>query len=323
MCCFAQPVLSVSDTHLFARLLENGKQVLAYQMKYRSERPNAMILPLPVATPAGEDAVRFKSLKDYDRFFTDLNRAFPSPPQFASGRVNSRALPTGKAPLEVHEVGDFIASFVPTMNDFSRLDPQFVIPRESWEKIPGYSDYGFAVFQLKSLAGKPHPIAFEFATRWTDRIFFPTVHIHDGEVHEREDFDHMLYVQHAEWDRLVGAYRGPRSPDPATGYVRSKKKAKDVCNIAASQGLLAPELLLHRWEIRGNFLNRDYLTNVAEPTVRAAGKGRSNQGAEWLLKLAPWTIGLGGLAWFIGRRAAVARDQLRAETTPESPSHQG
>src|SRR5690606_16069404 len=111
--------------------------------------------------------------------------------------------------LAVHEVGDFVASFVPTLADFRRLDPQFVIPQESWDKIPEYSDYGFAVFQLKSLVGNPHPMAFEFTTRWPDRIFFPTVHIHDGEVHDREEFDHTLYLQHPEFDRVVGTYQGP------------------------------------------------------------------------------------------------------------------
>ena len=59
MCCFAQPVLSVTDTNLFARLTGTGSQFLAYQMNFSSVKPNAMILPLPVARPAAGQLLPF------------------------------------------------------------------------------------------------------------------------------------------------------------------------------------------------------------------------------------------------------------------------
>jgi hypothetical protein len=80
-------------------------------------------------------------------------------------------------------VGNFVASVVPTVEDFRRLDPQFSISPEIWGKIPDYQDYSFVVFQLEELKGRPHPMAFEFETRHQENLFFPTVHIHDGEVH--------------------------------------------------------------------------------------------------------------------------------------------
>ena len=47
-------------------------------------------------------------------------------------------------------------------------------------------------------------MAMEFQTqRDSNEIFFPTIHIHDGEVHELEEFDHALYLQHAEFDSKV------------------------------------------------------------------------------------------------------------------------
>ena len=167
MCCFAGPVKSVTNTNLFARMTGQGSQFLAYQMDFETEKENAMILPLPVAKPAQEDSLRFISLKKYDSFFDDLDDAFPTIRPPARFRVDSaRDAPSAIASnLAVHEVGDFVASFVPTMNDFSRLDQRFVIPKSSWDKIPQYADYGFAVFQLKNLRGKPHPMAFQFETR--------------------------------------------------------------------------------------------------------------------------------------------------------------
>jgi len=138
---------------------------------------------LPTDTSVGESAVRFISLENYEYFFSHLERGFPRTPRISIGCGDSTMVVAANAAIEVHEVGDYIASFVPSLADFERLDPRFVIPVETWNLIPQYEDYGFAVFQLKQLAGKPHPMAFEFATRWNDRVFFPTVHIHDGEVH--------------------------------------------------------------------------------------------------------------------------------------------
>ena len=77
--------MSVSDTFIFARLTGGGSQYLAYEMKYESEEPNAMILPLPVALPAGERSIRFIDLSGYDNFFEDLSRAFPYIPKQSLG----------------------------------------------------------------------------------------------------------------------------------------------------------------------------------------------------------------------------------------------
>ena len=52
MCCFSQPVEAVFDTQIFARLTGRGSQYLAYQMNYKSDSENAMILPIPVRQPA-------------------------------------------------------------------------------------------------------------------------------------------------------------------------------------------------------------------------------------------------------------------------------
>ena len=198
MCIFSQPVVSVSDTNIFARMLPDGWQYLVYQMRFETRDKNAMVLPLPVQLPAtDEKTLEFISLKQHDRFFKDLDKGFPL--ALPSRSMLSEGVDTAvnsKQMLKVHDVGDFIASFVPTVGDFDRLDKQFRVPQESWDKIPRYSDYGFAVFQLKSLQGQPHPMAFKFRSRLNQpgngSLFFPTVHIHDGEVHQLEKFDHTL-----------------------------------------------------------------------------------------------------------------------------------
>jgi hypothetical protein len=196
MCCFSQPVQRVANTRIFARRFNRDRQYLAYQMAVQTVRPTAMILPLPVSLPMKPDAVRFISLKEYPAFFEALSTLFVRPmTAHASSREEVIVL---SRPLPVQNVGDFVASFVPRLQDFSRLDPRFVIKPAVWRKLPRYGDYGFAVFQLKAPArtlAQVHPMALEFRTRLREQIFFPTVHIHDGALHAREEFDHELYWQ--------------------------------------------------------------------------------------------------------------------------------
>ena len=300
MCCFARPVKDVSNTHLFARLSSPKTQLLAYQMTYESEQLNAMILPVPVATPTREDSLRFISLKGYDRFFDDLKRGFPTV-EPASPKPMSRAKigAINSKMLVVHEVGDFEASFVPTMDDFDRLDPRFVIPKSSWDKIPHYSNYGFAVFQLKQRSGKPHPMAFEFETRLASQIFFPTVHIHDGEVHNREKFDHMLYLQCAQYDQVVGDYVNSHVADKSTGFVRSVRPAKTFVDTKKSQGMIDGNLMVHRKRMKGMLKNKDILATT-KPTKRKGGFGMLEKSC------LPGLAGILGLSWIIQRRDRLA-----------------
>jgi hypothetical protein len=192
MCCFSGNVRFVDSTRIFARMSEPSRQALAYQMKFGADKDLAMILPLPVPAGTGENALRFINLEGYVSFFADLNSGFPPPRSFGKAVALAAGPP---AKLEVVQVGSFEASFVPGSADFDRLDPRFSIPKATWDKIPLYADYGFAVFKLREGEHDVHPMAFTFPTRNPGKLFFPTVHIHDGEVHEKEEFDHQLFCQ--------------------------------------------------------------------------------------------------------------------------------
>ena len=150
MCCFVGKV-EVFDTNLFARLTGRGTQFLVYQMRYQADQPTAMILPLPIALPAREESIRWLDLKGYPEFFTHLSAKFPERQPLSIGCSKSEMAAVGKSALAVHEVGDFVASFVPTLADFDRLDPRFTLPKSVWTQFPQCHDYGFAVVQLAKL----------------------------------------------------------------------------------------------------------------------------------------------------------------------------
>ncbi len=248
MCCFSKPVKSVSNTNIFARAGEGAEQFLVYSMSIDAKQELAMILPLPVRAGTGEKGVRFIDLKDYPDFFGDLRKGFPAPVSDAT-ESGAMAIPASSAvrKLEVVQVGNFEASFVPTVKDFNRLDERFRLPAGTWAKIPGYQDYGFAVFKLKPGAMTVHPMAFTFPRRDTGSLFFPTVHIHDGKVHAKAGFDHVLYCQ-------------PHGDDyPAFGgkWEESHGQASQFMNIGTSKGVVEAEQHCYKRELHGSLPNRD------------------------------------------------------------------
>lgn len=243
MCCFSQPVESVTATKIFARESTKNRQFVVYSMTLAAEKDLAMILPLPVPAKSPEDAVRFINLEKYEKFFADMAKGFPA----TRGPSKSETFGLGglgNHKLEVVEVGSFVASFVPTVADFARLDEQFRLPNGTWDKLPAYKEFGFAVFKLKPGEKTIHPMAFEFP-RATRRLFFPTVHIHDGEVHEQADFDHVLYMQA---EQNAGAMmQWQESPQLAASFMK----------IDDTAGIVDGKQHIYRLKISGKKQNRD------------------------------------------------------------------
>lgn len=247
MCCFSRPVKHVAATNIFARSSTRERQFLVYEMRIAADEDLAMILPIPVPKQSAEDVVRFVNLSDYADFFKDMATGFPVPVSRSAGGEKSLKDEAAK-PLAVVEVGNFEASFVPSIADFARLDERFRLPAGTWEALPAYRDYGFAVFKLKQGRKQIHPMAFEFPRRDGKRLFFPTVHVHDGKVHEKAEFDHALYLQKREGESL-NLLDWRESPRLAASFVKVDKAAK----------LVDGEGHVYLKEIRGPQKNEDVL----------------------------------------------------------------
>jgi hypothetical protein len=170
-------------------------------------------------------------------------------PKTKNGRGGIGGLSAEAPKLKVVEVGNFIASFVPSIADFARLDEQFRLPTKVWDKLPQYKDWGFTVFQLKkSETGevlKAHPMAFEFPRADKRQLFFPTVHIHDGTVPEKAGFDHMLFCQ-AE----ASTTSWEESPQPAEMFMKKLDQA---------QGIVDGKAHCYRKSMKGRFENKDVI----------------------------------------------------------------
>lgn len=262
MCCFSPvtaplsllarlfpPRVHVSRTRIFARMADDGDQLLAYSMTLSVAGPVAMILPVPTRPADGEAALRFVDLSSRPRFFDALESLFViEQPLARKGGLSLGFRAPARPRLVVHRVGAFEASFVPARSEFDRLDPRFRLPDAVWDALGDYGDWGFAVFQLAPGRGLDvHPMAFRFRTRDPARLFFPTVHVHDGRVHPTARFDHALYYQHPDVPSdpyaLGGSFRGD-----AVSFL-------DVRDDAA--GVLVPGARVVRRTLRGRLPNRD------------------------------------------------------------------
>lgn len=245
MCCFSQPVDLVSDTQIFARGV-NGSQYLVYSMVFEAAGDLAMVLPLPVPPNPRDDAVRFINLEQYPDFFSDLRRGFPTPKAARAAQL----VVADAFTLRVHDVGSFEASFVPRTADFDRLDRRFRIPEKVWARLPIYHNSGFAVFKLKGGSQRQdvHPMAFEFPRRSSALLYFPTVHIHDGEVHPAAEFDHTLYCQ-----------ASPELEGFLSGWTESSGLAAAFMDVDRAEGIIDPDGPCWRRALRGRRENTDTL----------------------------------------------------------------
>jgi hypothetical protein len=192
--------------------------------------------------------------------------------------------PRAAPKLVVHQVGKFEASFVPSPKDFSRLDARFRMPPGVLDKLTQYRDWGFAVFQLKDFDGEQgvfakikrafgggekkrdprepkeetiHPMAFTFPRRDLSTVFFPTMHVHDGEVHDQAHFDHTLYVQHDGSLSSQGWHAGLAPSQAGIDVTKSKE-------------LVEPFTKMHSRGLRGDRKNEDTWVRVASPIDVAA-----------------------------------------------------
>ena len=245
MCCFSKKVDVVADTNIFARDSKDGRQFLVYSMMFKSGEDLAMILPIPTPKDSAEDAVKFINLEKYENFFDDLRRGFPMPKVDRGPKEKNGA---GGLGLKVVEVGKFVASFVPKVKDFDRLDKQFRLPDGVWDKLPQYKDFGFAVFKLKKPEkdqSKVHPMAFEFPRADKRVLFFPTVHIHDGKVHAKAGFDHSLFCQ--------------VSGEAPMRWEESERLADAFVKVKETQGIVDGNAHVYRRLLKGSYDNKDVL----------------------------------------------------------------
>ncbi len=276
MCMFSGRA-AVSETRIFARRDGPDRQIVVYAMSLEADADVAMVLPLPVRIGSAEDAVEFVDLAAYPTFFEDLELGFPLGDLPGTDLLDVPSFFLSMpSKLPVVKVGCLEASFVPTIRDFGRLDPRFRMPAGTWDRLPVYQDYGFAVFKLKAGASTRHPMAFSFPTRHAAGLFFPTVHVHDGEVHDTAWFDHTLYAQvpmdlapdAGVWRRSIAPVTDVSVSDqPFSGgaMLRLEGDPAFPIDVRRARGVVLGGEHCHRHQLAGQHPNRDTWLEATAP----------------------------------------------------------
>jgi hypothetical protein len=107
---------------------------------------------------------------------------------------------------------------------------------------------------------RPHPMAFEFVTRFPDKLFFPTIQIHDGQVHEIADFDHHLYYQGDGFSKAPTSTKvgdGLFKAATSTKVVRSEEIASEFMDVTKTMGLVDEQQRCNAIVMSGRFPNQD------------------------------------------------------------------
>jgi hypothetical protein len=267
---------------MFARLDGVGNQYIVYSVEYSSPTDVALILPIPVVP--GDASVQFVPMDCYDDFFNNLASGFVAP---STGRW-IQDMSGGGETFAVQSVRPKGAFYVPTFDDFARLDLSLRPSVDLLDKFPNYRDFGFVVLKLPSTdlpAGtgglsaqallelrqqygcevvspaRLSPIAFRFASREPRCVYFPLTIFEGDEYKPIVEFDHTLYLQH---DKL-----GNEFAQHHVGHV--SLRASNFMRDSGKDGVVHPRSCCFRRILRGSAANQDlwvYPSNAAARVAR-------------------------------------------------------
>lgn len=158
---------------------------------------NAMILPVP----AGR--VQVLDLSKHKTIFKSLADAFPKEEKPAPRSApRSWGAAPAKETLVVKEIGDYLVSVAPRLEDLGKIDP------EHFTVVPGvvdllgkhYAEFSFVVCRFKDCVTEGSPIGYIHERTADSRLFVPTRHSHGGEEEAagEADWDHIIFTGNTE-----------------------------------------------------------------------------------------------------------------------------
>lgn len=137
---------------------------------------NAMVLPVP-----HPKSVIFHDLSNYKEFFTDCESCFSNQFLLKSSGMNFKLTDSDEV-LPVYNVGSYVASIVPSLNDLHRVNSTVFDLSEGLDKMlqTHYSNpvFGFIVCKLAKGKETYHPFAYSCAMLDVATVFVPTKHYH-------------------------------------------------------------------------------------------------------------------------------------------------
>ena len=210
--CITTNKASLSNTRILSLALDNGRHFMTYsnRAKNDSNKPNAMILPIPGKTRQE----LFHDTTDYKDFLGEIIEKASRDEWMGGdsfGRRTRSAKGFKKFNLGMYTIGladSFLGAeeFIASLSEEKRPKLSEELAGFFREKYAGYS---FAVCCFDSgSAMDAQPIALEYEPLDPDVLFFPTVDGHDGRaprLRELVPVDHTFIFEH-EGKMVDGLY---------------------------------------------------------------------------------------------------------------------
>lgn len=203
----------------------------------------AMILPIP----RGYERFDVIDTTDCADMFKEIDECFPEQMSFSLFSTNQAQ---SASFLAVKTCGSYKYSLVPSLADFSRVDPNvFKLDAEVGHLLGTKYPRGFAFLVCKIEESKKfHPIAYVHPMPEDGKLFVPTLHFHQGHHDQSHpDWDHQIYV--------VGNNQLGKAADSTEGLQSVKCLKPLVPRVSPS--------MLRKIEIKGDYPNKDLLVPVA------------------------------------------------------------
>ncbi len=192
MCIILSKVDKVSNTKIYVSPdKENKRQLTIYSNEVATRTKNAMILPVP-----NPETIELLDLSNYPKFFEDCENCFYKLATLSMRSFMPEHAYASASFIPVVRVGSYLASIVPSFNDFTRIDTTvFDINDDLMPLLAQHyrEGFGFIICMLEEGKHTYHPFAYTHKLKEKNRLFIPTRHYHPGEANKYADWDHMIY----------------------------------------------------------------------------------------------------------------------------------
>jgi hypothetical protein len=190
MCIILSTVDKVANTKIYVSPdKENKRQLTVYSNEVATKEENAMILPVP-----NPETIELLDLSNYPKFFEDCEACFTRVPTLSLRSF--QPMNAYASLLPVFQVGSYLASIVPSLYDFSRVNRDVFDYGDDLIRVleKNYKEgFGFILCVLKKGSHTYHPFAYTHDIQTPNRLFIPTRHYHPGESNSTADWDHIIY----------------------------------------------------------------------------------------------------------------------------------
>ena len=264
MCIISGSVNTVAKTKIMVAPTKDNRQLTVYCNKVSFDSPSGtMILPFPYSP------CEFIDLTNYKELFGDLRKIWPTP------RSKGRGGPFYFGGIEVTQVGSYLASIAPRIEDFSKLSDTFVISPQVLEFVAKHYpvDYSFVVCKLDKQK-EYHPFGFCHGKLTNKQMFIPTMHFHEQQQNDEvklpdtpnfrgsednssrsrvlvraarrwgPDWDHEIYTMNSSVSSLHNAWSHQTTKSPLVDFTKLPSVLSDFQDWSAIK--ITPENFYQR-----------------------------------------------------------------------------